>query len=57
MNNVTSINKSKKAKKAERKSVSSDWSHVCPGIGLITMHANNVQCKCGATKFDQDGVA
>jgi len=56
MNKVTNI---KKSKKAEHKNVSSSWSHICSGVGLITMHSNNVQCKCGATKFynQQDGAA
>jgi len=34
------------------------WSHVCPGIGLITSPITNGTCKCGATKDDkQDGAA
>ena len=34
------------------------WTHVCPGIGLVTSPATNERCKCGATKDDkQDGAA
>lgn len=34
------------------------WTHVCPGIGLITSPITNGTCKCGATKDDkQDGAA